>query len=926
MTEQDCQAEAERYSDSAFYRSILEQARDIILVIAVDGSIIDANRAAVEAYGYSLAELRCLRVHDLRPAELRAIINEQINRAKEEGILFRSVHLRRDGRRFPVEVNSQWIQLAESGAIVSIVRDISEAVDFETALKQKEESTRHLNSELMIAHEELTATHEELTASEEELRQQFDELLTREDAIRRQNSILTSFHDTALGLMHRLDPKGLLKMIVAGAAELVGTPHAFIYRLDRQRDIFYRSHGLGLYANDIGREISVNEGIVGAVYRTGQPVVVNDYPTWRQRYAASAQFAELTAVLQIPLTSEGKVIGSIGLAYSGGEKKFGKTEIEILGQFAELASISLDNAILVASYEKELQERRQAEEDLQNSEVKYRAIFEAANDGILIYDWINDTILDVNEKACELYGYTRTEILSGTFSFVSSGESPYSEKEARQRLLRAIAGEPQLFEWQSQHRDGHLVWIEVSLKRALIGRDDQILAIVRDISERKAQEQAIWRLAYYDSLTGLPNRAYLQEQLAKELKKAVRRGEVSGTVLHVGMDDLKMINDTLGYSYGDDVIKKAGAYILAEAGENSLVARVGGDEFIVLLSDKNDRQKVEQIARDMVNLLSRDYDSGESRIHISASIGIAHYPVDGDTVEEVLKKVGLALYVAKANGKNTWRFYEANLQRLAFENLMLKRGLRDSIEREELSLHYQPLIDPQSGCVVSFEALLRWTSPTHGRVQPSRFIPLAEESDTILKIGKWVLEEACRFAHKLASMGKGHIRVSVNVSSRQLVADNFVTTVCEAIASAGINPNQLEVEITESMLIACMEDSTRKLEELRDIGVRLSLDDFGTGYSSLTYLRNLPVGTLKIDKSFIDRIISDAGQSQFICSIINMAHTLQLMVVAEGVETEEQLEKLIECQCDIIQGYIFSRPISEREAILFIERCGSTVP
>jgi EAL domain-containing protein (putative c-di-GMP-specific phosphodiesterase class I) len=252
--------------------------------------------------------------------------------------------------------------------------------------------------------------------------------------------------------------------------------------------------------------------------------------------------------------------------------------------------------------------------------------------------------------------------------------------------------------------------------------------------------------------------------------------------------------------------------------------------------------------------------------------------------------------------------------------MMLMRGLREAVGRGELALHYQPLVDAQSGRVVSFEALLRWTSSTHGVVPPSRFIPLAEESNTIREIGKWVLGESCRFIRKLAAMGNENIHVSVNVSPRQLAADDFVVLVRDTIEREGINPNQLEIEITENVLIASLEESTYKLSQLRASGVRLALDDFGIGYSSLTYLRSLPVGTLKMDKSFIDRIVSDTGQLKFICSIINMAHILGLTVVAEGVETEEQLEKLVECQCDFIQGYVFSRPVAETEAILFLDR------
>ncbi|KYZ75892.1 hypothetical protein AXX12_11910 [Anaerosporomusa subterranea] len=792
------QTEATNYIDSVFYKSILEQARDMIFIVATNGRIIEANHAAVNAYGYSLDELRQMCVHELRSPEMRGAIDSQLLRAQQDGILFRAVYLRKNGERFPAEVSSRRVQLLTGDAVVSIVRDITETVAAEAALKKSEAELWLRNKEmaatyedLMVAHEELTATYEELTASEEELRQQFDELLSRDAEIRRQNGILTSLHDTAIGLMHRLDPEELLQQIVTGAAGLVGTPHGFIYRLDKHKGVFYRSHGVGLYETDIGREIPVTEGIVGTVYQTGEPVVVNEYPVWRNRYQSSAQFGELNSVLQIPLKSNGQVVGTIGLAYCEKKKVFGADEIEILSQFAELASIALDNALLNASLEEELR-------------------------------------------------------------------------------------------------------------------------------ERKVREQAIWRLAYYDSLTGLPNRTYFQERLSAELDKA-RRGEATGAILHIDLDDLKLINDTLGHACGDEIIAKAGEYIVAGAGENALVARVAGDEFTILILGESDRGKVAHIADSLIKQLCREYEISESKVHMSGSMGIAFYPEDGDTAADVLTKADLALYEAKRSGKNAWRFCEAKSQLIAYENMLLRRDLREAVERGELALHYQPLVDAQCGCVVSFEALLRWTSSTYGVVPPSRFIPLAEESDMILGIGKWVLEESCRFIHKLAAMGNEDIHVSVNVSPRQLAADDFVALVRETIDREGINPKQLEIEITENVLITSMEESTRRLSELRAIGVRLSLDDFGTGYSSLTYLRSLPVGTLKLDKSFIDQILSDVRQLQFISSIINMAHVLGLAVVAEGVETEEQLEKLVECQCDFIQGYVFSRPVTEKEALLFLD-------
>lgn len=791
--------EAAVYIDNAFYKSILEQARDMIFIIGADGRIIGANHAAAGVFGYSPEELRQMRIHDLRLPQMRDSVDAQLVRAQRDGSLFWGIYLRKDGSRFTAEVSSRKVELAAGHVVVSILRDITAAIEAEAALRESKAELERRNQELTAtyeeltaAHEELTATYEELTASEEELRQQFDELLKRDAEIRKQNSILTLLHETARGLVHRLDPEALLQQIVAGATELVGTPHGFIYRLDRQKGVFRRSHGLGIFANDIGREVSLTAGAAGAVYQSGEAVVVNQYQTWQKKLLSSAQLLALTAVVQIPLRSEGKIVGTIGLAHCDGQQTFGDMEIEILTQFAELASIALDNSFLIASLEAE-------------------------------------------------------------------------------------------------------------------------------IRERKRKEKAIWQLAYYDSLTGLPNRTFFRERLEEEFAR-VRRGEAAGVLLHIDLDELKVINDTLGHACGDGAIARAAECIAAVAGKSALVARIAGDEFAVLLSGETDRGKAAGLADAIAKQLARECTIGGAKLYLSASMGVAVYPDDGDNANHILQKVDMALNEAKRRGKGIWRFCEAESQLLAYENMLLVRALRDAAANSELTLHYQPLVNARTGEVVSFEALLRWVNPDYGAVSPSRFIPLAEESNMIRDIGQWVLAEACRFIRRLSDMGHSRIHVSVNVSPRQLAAEDFVGLVNAAVARAGINPRQLEIEITETVLIASLEESTQRLTQLRDSGVRLALDDFGTGYSSLTYLRSLPVGTLKIDKSFIDRIAADNGQVQLIRSIIDMAHSLGLTVVAEGVETEQQLAKLIACQCDFIQGYVFSRPVTEEEAVRFLER------
>ncbi|TWH48361.1 EAL domain-containing protein [Sporomusa sp. KB1] len=446
-------------------------------------------------------------------------------------------------------------------------------------------------------------------------------------------------------------------------------------------------------------------------------------------------------------------------------------------------------------------------------------------------------------------------------------------------------------------------------------------ALEEEIMERQLAQEALSRksaeiekMVYSDALTGLSNRVYLDNRLEEEINKARLTNE-PGAILFIDLDDLKMINDTFGHKCGDDIIILSGKRIVKAAGNSAVVGRIGGDEFIVLLPGKHERCSITEIAASILEAFSQDIEIADNLFRVSASIGIAMYPADGDTSEEVFKNADSALYEAKRAGKNCLRFYEEEMQAEIYEKMMLTNSLRQAIERGELFLNYQPQVSITTGNIMGFEALLRWKSSEYGLISPLRFIPLAEQSGLIHPIGQWVLRKACQFARQLAENGWNKIYIAVNISAKQLAVSDFISIVRSTLEEVGVEPYQLELEITESILMASIEDSIGKLKELQDMGVRLVLDDFGTGYSSLTYLRSLPVETLKIDKSFIDKLAIDEVSAKIICSIIEMAHILDKSVIAEGVEIKQQLDYLSDISCDIIQGYLFSRPVPEEEVI-----------
>lgn len=463
-----------------------------------------------------------------------------------------------------------------------------------------------------------------------------------------------------------------------------------------------------------------------------------------------------------------------------------------------------------------------------------------------------------------------------------------------------------------------VVWMHVIPKPgdAMLHVLSQYADIASVAFDRARTHDEMQRLAYADILTGLPNRLSIYKRLGEEMERA-RRGETSGAVFFIDIDDLKLINDTFGHSYGDVLIIEAGRHIQDNAGENTFVGRLAGDEFVVLLPDWK-KKDVADIADRLIRALDRQYDWEGSSVRVSATIGIAVFPEDGTTVEEILKNADAALYAAKSSGKHAWEFYNAAIQQDIRETIVLSNSLHHALAQGELALHYQPQVTPE-GILAGFEALLRWTSPQHGAVPPVRFIPIAEQSGLIRPIGAWVVNEACRFAKRLRDMDCGDLRVDVNVSARQLDDGSFLEIVSKAINTAGIKPSQLGIEITESVFMESVQDNAAMLERLRNLGVIILLDDFGEGHSSVTRLFQLPIDTLKLSRTFI-KILEDMPQQfGFVAAIVDMAHALGLTVVAEGVETKEQFLQATNCRCDRIQGYFFYRPMPEEEAMRIVQ-------
>ncbi len=483
------------------------------------------------------------------------------------------------------------------------------------------------------------------------------------------------------------------------------------------------------------------------------------------------------------------------------------------------------------------------------------------------------------------------------------------QQKVEERTLRLVGANERL-------RD-----MNVSLENANQQLEDEITERRAAEAKLKAADEELRMLAYYDPITRMPNRL----ALIRWLEEAMDGGgnAAKGSLMVVDLDDLQTVNDVFGHPYGDAVIRMAAERIQQMAGDTVFAAHFGADEFCVVFPGEVRREQYAEAAEGLLQAIRHVHRFDNISVHVTASIGVALYPDHGEAAEEIMKNADNAAAVVKKNGKDHWRLFSEEMRAELYENVMLTTQLHRAVREKEFLLHYQPQVDAATGRVKGFEALIRWQSPELGFVSPARFIPLAERNGLIHAIGQWVLAEACRFATHLAEQGYGKLRVSVNVSGQQFSRDDFLDSVHQIITASGASVKQIELEITETAVLKSLDEAVEKLRCLRDYGIQVSLDDFGTGYSSLNYLLQLPFDTLKIDKSFIDMIGLEAKGGQIIEAILSLAHVLEKSVIAEGVETKEQLAYLQSIHCDTIQGYYFSRPLPETDAMRFLQQCAA---
>jgi diguanylate cyclase (GGDEF)-like protein/PAS domain S-box-containing protein len=952
-------------------------ANDIILLMDEDGAIVDANERALGTYGYSRLELIGANIRTLRQSSQLASFSDQWRKAGDDGgAVFETVHQRKDGTVFPVEVSSRAIDVEGSTLRQSIIRDITDRKDAEKKILR-------LSS--------LYAALSEMNKAVVHGKQR-DELLAELCRVAVEHG---GFQFAWVGLT---TPGGVLDVVAR-----YGHDSGYLDGLKISTDPSQPS----------GR------GPTGTAIRERRTYVSNDFFTdpntrlWRD----SATVVGFRSSAAFPLSNGGTVIGALSV-YAAETNFFDRQTIALLEEMTNDTSFAIDNLTKEEG-------RRSAEAAMRESEEKYRLLFSREQDGIALFDAETTRFLEANEAFMHMTGYAPSEITALHVGDVTA------EPQASLQSIRKVreAGSDRVAARRVRRKDGTEIWTEIDLNSFVWRGRELVSAIVRDISEKKkAEENALlwanvledsaegivitdadqhiltvnkaftsvtgyapedvigrrpailksgrhdrgfyhvmWRtiresgrwqgeiwnrrhngevypewlsitavhnaagelthyvgiftdtserkataeriefLASHDFLTGLPNRSMVNDLARQALATAHRKSKIVA-LLFLDLDRFKTINDSLGHATGDTLLQRIATTLTKSVREQDTVARIGGDEFLVILADLGHDQDAVLVAEKIMNAVKQEIVIDGHELAVTASVGISIYPNDGEDVAALIRNADAAMYHAKERGRNNYQFFTPDMNARASEALSMAIRLRAALERNEFVLHYQPQVQTTTGRIIGAEALIRWNHRDLGFITAERFIPIAEEHGLIVPIGEWVLKAACAQLRKWLDEGLPAVPVAVNMSAVQFRQPGLAARIRRILDESGVTPNYIELEVTETILMHDAEQTISVLRELDEMGVSLAIDDFGTGYSSLNYLRRFPIRKLKIDQSFVRDITTNPDAAAIAAAIVSMGKSLKLRVIAEGVETAEQLEFLAQRQCDELQGFYIGRP------------------
>lgn len=561
-------------------------------------------------------------------------------------------------------------------------------------------------------------------------------------------------------------------------------------------------------------------------------------------------------------------------------------------------------------------------QEMEESEERFRSAFDYAAIGMALVS-TDGRWLQVNRALCNIVGYTEEEMLATDFQNLTHiDDVDMASRHIAKLLSDKVSSSP--IEKRYIHKLGHTIWalLSASLVRDSKSGSLRLIFQIQDITDRKRAEEKLAHDAFHDALTNLPNRALFMDHLKLAIARVERHPQQMYALLFLDLDRFKVINDSLGHMVGDQLLVAIAKRLEHRLRPFDTIARLGGDEFTILLEEIKSTEEAIDLTERIQKGLMEPFKIGNHEIFASASIGIALSNIHYKKTDDVLRDADTAMYNAKSLGKARYALFDQSMHDRALQALQMETDLRRAVEREEFFVVYQPIVSLETARLIGFEALVRWQHPERGLISPVDFIPVAEETGYIIPIGQWVLEESCRQLHQWNELlPKGTpLTISVNLSGKQFAQNNLIGQITETLSRTGIDPHALKLEITESVVVENMETATDMLNQLRAIGIQLSIDDFGTGYSSLSYLHRLPIDTLKIDRSFITQMIKNNENAEIVRTIVSLAKNLSMSLIAEGVETTEQLEQLQQLGCDNGQGYLFSKPVTAEIATQLVNQ------
>ena len=729
---------------------------------------------------------------------------------------------------------------------------------------------------------------------------------------------LTSLIELGIELGAERDPAALIEIGCKVAQNVCVARYACIGVLDEGADelSYFSSCGDDRQARVVAGTSRV--GVLNTLLEKRQPVRIDGIGGDPRSLGLPQSHPPIHSFMGVPIASREKVHGWLYLVDKLGAQGFSEVDERVAVTVSAQIAVAYENLLLYdeikrhhAQLTADMTARIRLDEDLR----RFRTAMDATADAIFLIDRSSMTFVDVNATACRMLGYERDDFLA-----LGTGSVSGADREKLQDLYdKLLAGDQSgaMAELLVQRKNGTEVAVEVQRRTLRSGASWILVAVARDITERKETEMRLLKLAHFDTLTGLPNRSQFYSALTRSLEQAAEHRWSVG-VLFIDVDRFKNINDTLGHPCGDELLRQFAGRLVDSLRVRDTIGRFGGDEFAVILMLPEGPQTAVAVVDKIREALRRPFDLGGHEVTVTASIGITIYPEDGLDADTLIKYADTAMHRAKEAGRDTFRFFTAEMNAQSLARLDLENALRRAIDHNEFVLYLQPKVHIGSGRISGAEALIRWKRPGHGMVSPALFIPILEETGLIVPVGTWVINEACRMISKWGKSQTGPVHLSVNVSGVQFFLGGLEEEVLNAIKVHEIAPELLELELTESSLMSNAEDTITVLRNLKALGIQISIDDFGTGYSSLAYLKRFPIDKLKIDIAFVREVTSNPDDAAIVLAIINMAHSLKLQVIAEGVERDAQLAYLRRHGCDEMQGYYFSKPVPEQEFELML--------